>query len=280
MQGRGQCLRPCGIARRALDPGAGFVVFGGMANTPRKTTKPKAKPAAPAPELLEPVALALRHRLRIWGARGLMGVAGLFGALILIYALLPVPTNIYQMQERWRLGAIEKDWVGWDDIAPVMARSVVAAEDANFCLHWGFDMAAIRAALEQGGNRGASTLSQQVVKNVFLWHGRNWARKAMEGVLTPVVELVWTKRRILHVYLNVAEFGEGVFGVEAAAQHFYGVSAAQLTAQQAARLAAVLPDPKTRNAAKPGPVTRKRAAQIASGAETIRVDGRAACFED
>jgi monofunctional biosynthetic peptidoglycan transglycosylase len=160
-----------------------------------------------------------------------------------------------------------------------MFRSVVAAEDANFCLHWGFDMAAIRLAVDQGATRGASTLSQQVVKNVFLWHGRNWARKAMEAAITPVMELVWTKRRILVVYLNVAEFGEGIFGVEAAAQHYFGVSAAELTAVQAARLAAVLPDPKRRNAGDPSRFVRNRARAIISGAETVAVDGRASCFE-
>jgi monofunctional biosynthetic peptidoglycan transglycosylase len=113
----------------------------------------------------------------------------------------------------------------------VMGRSAVAAEDANFCNHWGFDMAAIREAIDEGSNRGASTISQQVVKNVFLWHGRSWVRKAMEAVLTPVVELVWSKQRILEVYLNVAEFGEGVFGVQAAAQHYFGVDAKDLTAR-------------------------------------------------
>jgi monofunctional glycosyltransferase len=160
-----------------------------------------------------------------------------------------------------------------------MARSAVAAEDANFCLHWGFDMAAIRQAIDAGGNRGASTISQQVVKNVFLWQGRSWLRKAMEALLTPVVELVWTKQRVLEVYMNVAEFDEGVFGVQAAAQHYFGVDARDLTATQAARLAAVLPDPKGRDAANPGPVVRRRAGQIISGAETIAADGRAACFE-
>lgn len=245
---------------------------------PTRKRKPK---AAPEPEILAPPPPEpWKPRLLRALKRGAQVVLGGYAALILIYAVLPVPTNVYQLQESWRLGGIEKDWVGWDDIAPVMARSVVAAEDANFCLHWGFDMAAIRAALEEGRGRGASTLSQQVVKNVFLWHGRNWARKAAEGLLTPVVELVWTKRRILHVYLNVAEFGEGIFGVEAAAQHYFGVSAAELTPTQAARLAAVLPDPKGRNPAKPGPVVRRRTGQIISGAETIRADGRATCFED
>jgi monofunctional glycosyltransferase len=129
-------------------------------------------------------------------------------------------------------------------------------------------MTAIRAAIDEGSGRGASTLTQQTVKNVFLWQGRNWLRKAAEAVLTPVVELVWTKRRILTVYLNVAEFGEGIFGVQAAAQHYFGVDAADLTPLQAARLAAVLPDPKDRNAAKPGPAVRRRAGQVLDGAET------------
>ncbi len=211
--------------------------------------------------------------------RAVLAVGALYAVLVILFAVVPPPTNIYQLQERWRLGSIDSDWVAWDDIAPVMARSVVAAEDANFCLHWGFDMAAIREALDAGGGRGASTLSQQVVKNVFLWHGRNYLRKGLEAALTPAVELVWTKRRILHVYLNVAEFDEGVFGVQAAAQHHFGVDARDLTATQAARLAAVLPDPKGRDAGKPGSFTRRRAAQIADGAETIRADGRAACFD-
>lgn len=247
-----------------------------MAKTTRK------KKTEPEPELAEPAPVGRRWtpRLRLWAKRVLLGIAAFYAALILIYAVLPVPINVYQAQESLRLGGIEKDWVGWDDIAPVMARSVVAAEDANFCNHWGFDMKAIRAALDEGRGRGASTISQQVVKNVFLWHGRTWARKAAEAVLTPPVELVWSKRRILHVYLNVAEFGEGVFGVEAAAQHYFGIPARDLTPTQAARLAAVLPDPKVRNAARPGPLVRRRSAQILSGAETIAADGRAACFED
>lgn len=246
-----------------------------MTDAPPKsrTRKPRAKPA-PAPKRR-----SLIGRLLRWLGRGVLMIAGIYAFLVVLFAVVPPPVNIYQMQERWRLGSIERDWVAWDDIAPVMARSVVAAEDANYCLHWGFDMAAIRQALDAGAGRGASTLSQQVVKNVFLWHGRNWLRKGMEAALTPVVELVWTKRRILHVYLNVAEFDEGVFGVQAAAQHHFGVDARDLTPAQAARLAAVLPDPKGRDAGKPGSFTRRRAAQIADGADTIKADGRAACFE-
>jgi len=220
----------------------------------------------------------IRRGLR-WFTRGLLALGGLFGFLVLLYAVVNPPTTIYMWSEGRRLGGVEQVWVSADDMAPVLLRSAVAAEDANFCRHWGFDMAAIRLAVAEGGNRGASTISQQVVKNVFLWHGRNWARKALEGAVTPAVELVWTKRRILEVYLNVAEFGEGVFGAEAAARHYFGVSAADLSAVQAARLAAILPDPKGRDAANPSQFVRTRAAAIRDGAETIRLDGRADCFE-
>lgn len=216
--------------------------------------------------------------MRRWLLRGVSGVVGLFALLIVLFSVVPPPGNLYQWSEGWRLGGIERDWVAWDAIAPVMARSVVAAEDANFCLHWGFDIAAIREAVEEGGTRGASTLSQQVTKNVFLWHGRTYVRKAAEAVLTPAVELVWSKRRILEVYLNVAEFDEGVFGVQAAAQHHFGVDAADLSPTQAARLAAVLPDPKGRSASNPSDFVRSRTRSILAGAETIAADGRAACF--
>lgn len=228
---------------------------------------------------LPPPAPALKLRLRAYAKRVVAGVIGLFATLILLFSFLPPPINIYQAQEAWRLGGISKDWTGWHKIAPVMARSVVAAEDANFCNHWGFDMAAIKDAINDGSNRGASTLSQQVVKNVFLWHGRSYMRKALEALLTPVVEFVWSKQRILEVYLNVAEFGTGIFGVQAAAQHYFGVDAADLTAAQSARLAAVLPDPKGRNPTGNSGFMQRRSASIISGAETIAADGRAACFD-
>ena len=237
--------------------------------TARKKPEPEAD--LPKPPLL--------RQIRLWLWRGLVGVAAFYGVLIVLFSFVPPPINIYQAQEAWRLGGIEKDWVSWDEIAPVMARSVVAAEDANYCLHWGFDMAAIREAIEEGGARGASTLSQQVVKNTFLWHGRSYLRKAMEAAITPVIELLWSKQRILEVYLNTAEFAEGVFGVQAAAQHHFGVDAADLSALQAARLAAVLPNPKDRSASEPSSFVRKRTRAILSGAETIDVDGRAGCFQ-
>lgn len=221
----------------------------------------------------------LRRRLIRWALRGFGAAAAAMLLAVVAYALFNPPTTIFMRQEAARLGEVRHEWARWDEIAPVMARSVVAAEDANFCLHWGFDMAAIRVALDEGRGRGASTITQQVVKNAYLWHGRNWGRKALEALMTPAVELLWSKRRILEVYLNVAEFGEGVFGVRAAAAVYFRVEPARLTPQQAARLAAVLPNPKARSAANPSNFVRRRAARIMDGAETIRRDGRADCFE-
>ena len=239
-----------------------------------RMTRRKPKPTTPAPP-----PRPLWRRVLGWIARAFLGFAAFYLVLIVLFSFLPPPGNLYQWSESRRLGGIERDWVNWDEIAPDMGRSAVAGEDANFCLHWGFDMQAIRDAIDSGANRGASTISQQVVKNVFLWHGRSYLRKAMEAALTPVVELLWSKQRILEMYLNQAEFAEGVFGVQAAAQHYWGIDARDLSPTQAARLAAALPDPKDYNAGSPGPYVRNRARQIMSGAETIKADGRAGCFE-
>ena len=248
-----------------------------MARKSSKTPAPKGKTKAKAeetPARRNP----LRWLVRMLSRTVLVGFAVVLLAVCL-FAVLNPPTTPYMFAEARRLGGVEREWVPLERIAPEMARSAVAAEDANFCLHWGLDLEAIQAAMEAGANRGASTISQQVVKNVYLWQGRSWTRKAIEAVLTPVVELVWTKRRILEVYLNVAEFDEGVFGVQAAARHYFGVDAADLTRAQAARLAVVLPNPKGRDAAALSPSLRNRAAGVADGAATIRADGRAACFE-
>ncbi|SIS57403.1 monofunctional biosynthetic peptidoglycan transglycosylase [Roseivivax lentus] len=220
----------------------------------------------------------VRFLLR-WVFRAVLAVAVLIGLGVGLYRVVNPPTTPYIMAEARRLDGVRRDWVDADRIAPVMMRSAVAAEDANFCTHWGFDMNAIRTAIEAGGNRGASTISQQVVKNVYLWHGRSWPRKALEAVITPAMEAAWPKRRILEVYLNIAEFDEGIFGVEAAARHYFGTSAQDLTPVQAARLAAILPDPKGRSASDPSRFVRNRAASILDGAATIQRDGRAACFE-
>ena len=202
-------------------------------------------------------------------------------AMVILFAFVNPPTNFYMASESWRLGGVRQDWVPIEDISPHMARAVVAAEDADFCQHWGFDLTAIRAVVNSGSSRvrGASTISQQVSKNVFLWPNRSWLRKLFEAETTVLVELIWSKRRIVEVYMNVAEFDEGVFGVGAAAPYYFGVSAQNLTLEQAARLAAVLPNPKGRSASKPVSATRKRVRLIRSGAETIAVDGRDACLQ-
>lgn len=234
-----------------------------------RKTKPK-----PARKRYRPDRWILKWSLRLFSVSVLLAFA-----LSLLWSLVNPPTTFYMIQESRRLGGVDRDWVDMENIAPVMARAAVAAEDANFCLHWGLDVKAIRAALAEGRGRGASTISQQVVKNVYLWHGRSWIRKVLEAGMTPLVEATWSKRRILEVYLNVAEFDAGVFGVEAASQHYFGISARELSGVQAARLAAILPSPKRRSASNPGDFVRKRARQILSGAATIQADGRAACFQ-
>jgi monofunctional biosynthetic peptidoglycan transglycosylase len=241
----------------------------------KKKTKPTLKERMdPRPQLMR-----LRKWLTRWLLRLVLGVSGFFLLLVLLFSVVNPPITFTIWSEYRRLGEVDREWVPIDAMSPYMVRSVVAAEDAQFCEHWGFDVQAIRTALEDGGQRGASTLTQQVVKNVFLWQGRSWFRKALETFLTPVVEAVWTKTRIVEVYLNVAEMGEGVFGIEAAAYRYFGKSPADLSAREAALIAAILPNPKARSASEPGDFTRRRAAQIIDGAATIERDGRAACFQ-
>ncbi|WP_299348903.1 monofunctional biosynthetic peptidoglycan transglycosylase [uncultured Shimia sp.] len=237
----------------------------------KKTKKTKAEPSLMRRQWL---------RVRRFVRRGAVWVVSLTIFAVLIFAVVNPPITWTMLSEKRRLGQIDREWVAIEQVAPILLRSVVAAEDANFCQHWGFDIKAIRDAMEDGGSRGASTLSQQTVKNVYLWQGRSWVRKALEALLTPVVEIAWSKRRILEVYVNIAEFDEGVFGVEAASRHYFGVGPEDLSAVQAARLAAILPAPKSRSASKPSAAIRRKAARIVDGAETIRRDGRASCFED
>ncbi|MFV0409341.1 MAG: monofunctional biosynthetic peptidoglycan transglycosylase [Paracoccus sp. (in: a-proteobacteria)] len=195
--------------------------------------------------------------------------------LVLIFAIFNPPTTMTIVQNAREYLIAEREWTPIDEISPIMLRSVVAAEDANFCNHWGFDMAEIRRVIASGGQGGASTISQQTVKNVYLWQGRSWTRKALEAGMTPMVEAVWTKRRILEVYLNVVEFGPGIFGIHAAARHYFGTTPDKLGKVQAARLAAVLPSPKTRSVN----LASRRSRAIADGAATIAADGRDACFK-
>jgi len=161
---------------------------------------------------------------------------------------------------------IDYRWVDRREIAPAAARAVIAAEDQRFLEHFGLDLASIEKALETyraGGElRGASTITQQVAKNLFLWNGRSLVRKGLEAYFALVIELLWPKERILEMYLNIAEFGPSVFGIEAAAERFFGADASRLDPRQAALLAAVLPNPKLMHAARPSAHVRTRQAEI------------------
>ncbi|MEO1329319.1 MAG: monofunctional biosynthetic peptidoglycan transglycosylase [Pseudomonadota bacterium] len=225
-----------------------------------------------------------RARLRAgawWAGRGLAAAAALSVLWVALYGLIDPPGTLLMARERARLGAVTQEWRSLEAISPAMRRAVIAAEDAKFCEHWGLDLGELRAALrdwrEGGRLRGASTISQQTAKNVFLWPDRSYLRKALEFWFTGLIELMWSKERILEVYLNVAEFGEGVFGAEAAAQELFGRSADRLTIPQAARLAAVLPAPRVRDARALGPAFGPRLRNISFGAGDLAIANRDAC---
>lgn len=171
--------------------------------------------------------------------------AGLVLSLLLVVPLrwIDPPTSAFMLRDRLSGTAINQRWVEWQDIGWTLPIAVIASEDQNFPVHFGFDLAAVREALEGGASRGASTISQQVAKNLYLWPGRSWVRKGIEAWLTLLLEATWPKQRILEVYLNIAEFGPGLYGVGAASAHFFGTAPDRLSLQQAARLATVLPSP-------------------------------------
>lgn len=223
----------------------------------------------------------LIRRLARWTFRlGALGVV-LATLWVLAYGHIAPPVTLLMLQERARLGAIAYDWRPLSAISPDLARAVMAAEDANFCAHGGFDFEAIRTALDErqrGRVRGASTISQQVAKNAFLWPEASWLRKGLEAGFAVLVEAFWSKARIMEVYLNIAEMGPGIFGAEAAARHWFGTSADRLTAQQAARLAAILPGPRTRDPVSPSAFVAGRARAAAAGAATLRAEGRDGCL--
>lgn len=183
---------------------------------------------------------------------------------VLLLRWLPPPTTSFMLQSPVR--PVQYRWVPADRIADVARKAVVASEDQRFWTHRGFDLEAMQKAYESNRRhrkiRGGSTISQQTAKNLFLWQGGGYARKAIEAYFTVLIESLWPKQRILEVYLNVAEFGAGVYGVEAASRAYLGKSASQLSAADAARLIAVLPSPRRWHAAAPGPYVQSRVAWI------------------
>ncbi|MEL0635414.1 monofunctional biosynthetic peptidoglycan transglycosylase [Marinomonas sp. TI.3.20] len=171
-----------------------------------------------------------------------------FVLILLVFRFVPPPTTAFMLQSDY---PVTQDWINIDQLPPQVPLAVVASEDQRFPDHFGVDFTAITKALSQyddgEGLRGASTITQQTAKNLFLWPGRSFIRKGLEAGLAISLEAVWGKKRILEVYLNVAEFGKGIYGVEAASQHYFGKSARHLSANQAARLAVLLPSPRKRD---------------------------------
>lgn len=198
------------------------------------------------------------------------------------YRFVDPPLTWLIARDRLAGTPVKHDPVPLGDIARHLPRAVIAAEDSRFCSHRGFDVEAIEKAMKanEGGGRlrGASTISQQVAKNAFLWPGRTWVRKGLEAWFTFLLEALLPKRRIMELYLKIAEWGRGVFGAEAAARHYFGKPAARLTKSEAARLAAILPSPIKRDATSPGPYTRRYARTIERRMRVVERDGLDACL--
>lgn len=217
---------------------------------------------------------SLKVRIKKLLVRVALALAVFWGGGIILFSFMPVPFSAVMVERQtgaWLTGnfgyVAHSDWVSMDDISPWAALAVIAAEDQRFPDHWGLDFSAIEKALSHNERhenriRGASTISQQTVKNLLLWDGKSWVRKGLEAGLTLTTEVIWTKRRILTVYLNIAEFGEGVFGVEEASQRYFHKPASKLTMSEAALLAAVLPNPIRFRADAPSGYVRSRQAWI------------------
>ena len=188
--------------------------------------------------------------------------------LVLIFKWVPVPITplmVIRCVEQKANGEelkLEKDWESIDNLSNNLQLAVVCTEDQNFLVHNGFDFTAIKKAIAENKwkkrKRGASTISQQTAKNLFLWQGRSWFRKGLEVYFTFLIEVFWSKERIMEVYLNIIEMGDGIYGAEAASQHYFHKSAANLTNQQAAAIAAILPNPRKFSATHPSKYTQKR----------------------
>jgi monofunctional biosynthetic peptidoglycan transglycosylase len=217
-------------------------------------------------------------RFLVWALVGFVGLSLLF---VILYRFVPVPVTATMLLDE---NGISKDWEPLANIDRNMVRAVIAGEDGKFCEHDGFDREAIEEAIERnqrGGRiRGGSTISQQTAKNVFLWQGGGYFRKGLEAWFTLLIENIWGKRRIMEVYLNVAETGIGTYGVEAGAQRYFDHSAARLSASEAARMAAALPMPKERAVVNPSGFTRRYGNTIQARIGVVRRDALDACVYD
>ena len=207
-----------------------------------------------------------------------IGFVALSLFLVVLYRFVPVPVTATMLMDE---NGITKDWEPLSDIDRTMVRAVIAAEDGKFCQHDGFDAEAIQQAIErnrQGGRiRGGSTISQQTAKNVFLWQGGGYFRKGLEAWFTLLIEQIWGKRRIMEVYLNVAETGIGTYGVTAGAQRYFNKPATRLSPSEAARMAAALPLPKERSVVNPRGWLASYGRSVERRIGVVRRDGLDAC---
>jgi len=229
---------------------------------------------------------SVRRRRRSWLRRIVLLTVGVVFVipvlLIVLFRFVPPPITPLMLGAWIGEGAISQTWAPLSAISPNLVRAVIASEDAKFCSHHGFDWDAIDKAIERnatGANlHGASTISQQTAKNLFLPPDRTWTRKGIEAYLTVLIEALWPKRRILETYLNIIEWGPGRFGAEAAAQADFKKPAAKLSVIEAARLAAVLPNPKEYSAVKPGPYVTRQAEVVAARMGEVRRDNLDGCI--
>ena len=240
----------------------------------------------PKPPRTRPARAQPRRNLigRLFGGLlWLILIVGFVGpvAVVVVYRFVPPPMTWLMVQRMVEGRGFDRQWVPLKSISPTLVRAVIAAEDARFCQHHGFDFDAIRKAMaanESGRRlRGGSTISQQTAKNVFLWPQRDWVRKGLETWFTALIEVIWGKPRIMEVYLNSIEWGPGVYGAQAAARRNFNTTAAELSSAQAARLAAIVPKPLAWKAARPGPYIKRRSGKIGAAAGTVRRDGLADC---
>ncbi len=224
------------------------------------------------------MARSIPFRIARFFAKLLLWFVGLSLLLVIAFKLLPVPVTATMLMDE---NGITKDWESLDNIDPNLVAAVIASEDSKFCEHWGFDQEAIEQAMKEnaeGGRiRGGSTISQQTAKNVFLWQGGGYFRKGLEAYFTFWIEAVWGKRRIMEVYLNVAETGIGTYGAEAGSQRYFQHSAAQLSPDEASRMAVALPQPKKRSVVNPGGWLARHGNSVERRIAVVKNDGLAAC---
>jgi monofunctional glycosyltransferase len=245
---------------------------------PGEPSRPHLVPASPARPDTASVLSFLRKAVRLV-AFVAAGWALLTAALVVVYRFVDPPFSALMLQRKLIGEPVVKSWVPIEAISPSLVRTVIASEDGRFCQHSGIDLGAMQTALERAGDgtpRGASTISMQVAKNLFLWPSKSYLRKALEVPLTLAIEALWPKRRIMEIYLNIAEWGPGIYGAEAASRHHFEKPARALRDREAALLAVTLPNPILRDAGNPGPGTRRLASLIQARASGVS-QGQISC---